>query len=202
MIISLIPILGTAYGLFFTGRYLTEHRVLRYITYLYLIISVALLLYWKTSRGEYCMGEVFNFFKRSPHPTPTTHSSVTPTSLITPSIIPHISPTFIATSATETITAPALDGCLHWSSVTLDTVGQNICVYGDYLSILQKEDQSYVLAFSEEPGTFQVWSFPRPFEPYLPKNGGRCVVIRGWLKTSGVRPIMIIGTLGKLEPCP
>jgi hypothetical protein len=202
MFISLIPVLGTAYGLFFTGRYLTEYRVLRYIAYLYLVSSVALFLFWMIYKGKYDFGEPLSFFKRSVSPAPTTQSSATQTPLRTPSSMPRISPTSLPTSAVATEENPAMAGCMHWSSVTLEMVGQNVCVYGDYLGISQKQDQSYVLTFSDEPGTFQVWSYPRPFEPYLPKNGERCVVIRGWMKTSGVRPIMIIGTLGKMEPCP
>jgi hypothetical protein len=95
-----------------------------------------------------------------------------------------------------------LAGCLQWATVTQEIVGQNVCVYGEYLSISQKQDNAYVMSFSDQPGTFQVWSYPKPFDPYLPKNGDRCVVIRGWMKTSGVRPIMILGAQGKLESCP
>jgi hypothetical protein len=202
MFISLIPVVGTAYCLFFTGRYFTEHRVLRIIAYLYLVSSAALLLFWMIYQGKYDLGKQLGFFKRSVSPTPTIQSIVTKTPIRTPSAIIHTSPTSSPTSVLATIENPALAGCLHWSSVTVDIVGQNVCVYGEYMSISQKQDQSYVLTFSDEPGTFQVWSYPRPFEPYLPENGDRCVVIRGWLKTSGVRPIIILGTLGKMEPCP
>jgi len=202
MFISMIPVLGTAYGLFFTGRYLTEFRVFRYTAYLCLILSAALLLFWKISQGEYELGKALSFLSRSATPVTTTLSSVTQIPLRTPSAIPRISPTSLPTHTAAAIENPALVGCLHWSSVTLEIVGQNVCVYGDYLGISQKQDQTYVLRFSEETGSFQVWSYPKPFEPYLPKNGERCVVIRGWMKTSGIRPIMIVGTQGKLEPCP
>jgi len=202
MFISLIPLIGTAYGLFYTGRYLTEYRVLRYAAYLCLISSIALLLFWKVYQGEYNLGETLSFLKRSDIPTPTMLSSATQTPQRTPSELPRTTPTSLPTSTEATVENSALAGCMHWSSVTLDIVGQNVCVYGDYLSISQKQDQTYVLNFSNETGAFQIWSYPKPFEPYLPKDGKRCVVIRGWMKTSGIRPIMIVGTLGKLEPCP
>jgi hypothetical protein len=202
MFISLIPVLGTAYGLFFTGRYLTEYRILRYIAYLCLISSVALLIYWKVYQGEYNFRNPFSFLKLSISSTPTRRSSDTPTPPTTSSATPHVSPTSIPSQVAATGENPALAGCIPWSSVTMEIVGQNVCIFGDYQSISQKQDSTYVLNFSDEAGAFQVWSYPKPFEPYLPKDGKQCVVVRGWMKTSGIRPIMIIGAQGKLEPCP
>jgi len=202
MLISLLPVLGTAYGLFFTGRYLTEHRGLRYMVYLCLISSVALLLFWKTYQGEYDLGKALSFLKLSVKPTSTAPPSITQTPRQTPSATPRPSSTYLPTRTLATTENPALAGCLHWSSITVDMVGQDVCVYGDYLNISQRQDNTYVMSFSDQTGTFQIWSYPKPFEPYLSKNGDRCVVIRGWMKTSGVRLIMIIGPYGKLEPCP
>ena len=202
MLISLLPVLGTAYALFFTGSYLTEKRILRYLLYSCSILGVALLLSWKVYQGEYDLRGALSFFMSTETPVPTSTSPVTRTQPPTPSAIPPTSTVPVPTQPTATIENPALAGCLQWSTVTQEIVGQNVCVYGEYLSISQKQDNTYVMSFSDQPGTFQVWSFPKPFDPYLPKNGSLCVIIRGWMKTSGVRPIMILGAQGALEPCP
>ena len=85
--------------------------------------------------------------------------------------------------------------------VTVDHVSQKGCVYGEYERLYQKDDQTYVMTFGEGEGSFQLWSWPKPMERYLPEGGGRCVVARGWIKTSGVRPIIILRTADTLESC-
>lgn len=64
-----------------------------------------------------------------------------------------------------------------------------MCFYVDDLEYSQKADDTWVLSISQSPGTFQVWSPPkRPIERLLPPEGEQCVVVTGWLKTSGVAP--------------
>ena len=204
LLIGLVPILGTAYITFFSGRSLATNRGMRFTIYLALVVSLALLVFWKVRAGEFDLaGRVTYLFHHLNTPTPSSTPTATQISIPTPNATIRSSP--IATSS-PTVTLVALEShledCVYWSSVTLDWVGKNTCVYGDYLNISQKQDKTYVLNFSGEPGTFQVWSYPKPFEPYLPKDGSHCVVIRGWIQTSGIRPIVVIGPKGKIEPCP
>lgn len=108
-----------------------------------------------------------------------------------------------ATLTEPTATQPAvLSDCLVWSNVTLDHLNQKICVQGDYISTYQRDDGTYVMVFSEEPGTFQVWSYPKAFEWYMQGSDSNCVVAHGWIQTSGVRPMIMLGSKGTLEVCP
>jgi len=202
MLISLVPVLGTAYVAFFTGKYLAENRILRISFYLVVFLGILLFLLWTIKNGELTPENLMAIFNRTSTSIPTAQSSHIQSS--TPIITATLHPT-TSTSipiVDETSLPPGLEDCILWSSVSMDLVGKNLCVYGDYSTIGQKQDQAYVLSFSDEPGTFQVWSYPKPIEPYLSKDGSRCVVIRGWIITSGVRPVIVIGPQGKLEPCP
>ena len=203
MWIALIPVLGTAYTAYYAGRYVAEQRGLRIAVYLCTVLSLGLFIFWKEVQGAYDLGELLALLKRSASPTSTAVALSSPTAKPTssPRLLPSSTISPMPTAIVSTEESP-LGDCLHWSEVTIELVGENICIYGDYLDISQKQDQTYVLSFSDEPGKFQVWSYPKPFVPYLPQDGSRCVVVRGWIKTSGVRPIVIIGAQGKIEPCP
>jgi len=204
MLIALIPVLGTAYASYFAGRYLVEERRLRVAAYLALMACLAI---WAIVNGgleKLKVEELLAMLDRpatfAPAETPTlAQTAVTPALEATATQKP--TATLLAVEASPTAT-PGPGNCLHWSAVTLEMVGKDVCAYGDYLSISQRDDGTYVLYFSEEAGTFQVWSSPRPIEPYLPKDGGRCVMVRGWVRTSGVRPFVFLGTEGMLEACP
>jgi len=203
MLIALVPVLGTAYAAFFTGRYLAQNRMLRISFYLVVFLSILMFVFWSNNQGKFDYKNLLVFLNRASTSIPTAYSSAFPSS--TPLPPASSSPTQTSTSIPtpkETPLSTGLEECIPWSSVTMAMVGQNLCVNGDYFKISQKQDQTYVLSFSDETGTFQVWSYPKPFEPYLSKDGNRCVVIRGWIITSGVRPIVVIGPKGKLEPCP
>jgi len=101
-----------------------------------------------------------------------------------------------------TPSAPLQPGCLSWEQVTLQQVGQEVCVQGVYLREYRKEDGVSVMVFSEQAGSFQVWSSKRPFSYYLPTGQAQCVLARGWVMTSGVRPFIMLGKGGSLEACP
>ncbi len=93
-------------------------------------------------------------------------------------------------------------GCQGWEQVSLALVGQEICVQGTYLSEYRKDDGVYVMVFSEQAGAFQVWSSKRPFSYYLQTGVSKCVIVRGWVMTSGVRPFIMLGKGGRMETCP
>lgn len=112
-----------------------------------------------------------------------------------------LAPTVTPPPATATVT-PSSNGCLNWSEVRMEDVNRKICVEGEFIRHFQREDGTYVMLFSEDAGTFQVWSFPKPFEWYLKGKDKNCVIVEGWVQTSGVRPIIILGSKGTLEACP
>jgi hypothetical protein len=203
MFIALIPVVGTAYALYFAGSYLAQRRGLRVLAYVVLLIGLGLLLLMQIGMGEFDLQGALAQLRRQATPTPLLTPTPVPTATLPPSATQRPSPT-VRLSATPSAESesPGLSDCLLWSEVTIDLVGQEACVHGDYSSVFQKQDGTYVLSFSDEPGTFQVWSSPRPIQPYLPQDGSLCVVVRGWIKTSGVRPIVVIGSQGKLEGCP
>jgi MFS family permease len=201
MLIALIPVIGTAYAAFFAGLYIAQRRGLRLSFYFTLLLSLGLLIFWQVRMEGYELPAYLAVFRLPVTPTPTalptSTAVVTPLTSPTPSSTATFAPTF-----TPTVTSLPRSDCLPWYQVTMDLVGQEACIYGDYVNIAQKEDKTYVLSFSDEPGTFQVWSYPKPFEPYLAGEIQRCVQVEGWVKTSGVRPIIIIGSEGRIKSCP
>ena len=205
MLIALVPVIGTAYAAYFAGRYLVEERRLRFGVYLALLLSLGVWALVKGGLEKLDLEKYLALLDRpatfAPAVTPTSDEMVATAMPSATVLVLQPTSTLPAFEASPTV-APGPENCLHWSAVTLDMVGQEVCAYGDYLRIGQKDDGTYVLYFSEEPGTFQVWSSPRPLEPYLPKDGGRCVMVRGWVRTSGVRPFVFLGTEGMLEACP
>jgi hypothetical protein len=121
--------------------------------------------------------------------------------LSTGTAVPSLTPTQPQPTPSATLAA-AIPECAEWSQVTLDQLDQKMCVFGEYVRQYQRDDGTYVMVFSEDPGTFQVWSYPKAFEWYLKGVDSTCVMARGWIQTSGVRPIIILGSKGTLEPCP
>lgn len=93
-------------------------------------------------------------------------------------------------------------GCTDWSQVSLKDLNKNMCIQGDYLQTYQRDDGAWVMTFSDEPGTFQVWSSAKSFDNYLKSSTSHCVRVQGWIMTSGVRPMIILSPACKLEPCP
>jgi hypothetical protein len=205
MLVALIPLLGTAYAAYFAGRYLVEERRLRVVAYLALLVSLAVWGIVKGGPEKLDLEKLLAMLDRpatfAPAATPTTGETVVALAPSATVIARQLTSTLPVVEVSPTVT-PGPENCLHWSAVTLDMVGQEVCVYGDYLSTSQRDDGTYILTFSEEAGTFQAWSSPRPIDSYLPKDGGRCVLIRGWIRTSGVRPFVFLGSQGTLEACP
>lgn len=108
-----------------------------------------------------------------------------------------------ATQLPATATEPgAFPDCYEWQSVSLDLLGEQICVYGEYIRSFRRDDATYVMVFSEDPGTFQLWSYPKPFDWYMKGSDSTCIIARGWVQTSGVRPVIILGSKGTMEACP
>jgi len=127
-------------------------------------------------------------------PTATVQAAALPSA----TVIPALTATRQLPSPTATTLQPE---CLDWSAVTLEQLGQELCVQGEYLQTSLRSDGTYVMVFSQDPGAFQVWSYPKSFEWYLKGSQATCVVARGSLNTSGIRPIIILGAHGVMEAC-
>jgi len=131
-------------------------------------------------------------------PTPTTLPTRPPVSTPTATSIPTPTNTSIP-SPTQTA---SIFGCTAWAQVSLADVGKDTCVQGEYLREFEREDGTQVMVFSEDPGKFQIWTGGKPFDWYLKGATTKCVLAHGWIMTSGVRPIIILGQGSRLEPCP
>ncbi len=122
----------------------------------------------------------------------TSNLSASPT-LPFPTVTNTIEPTITPTNVK--------DGCIPWSSVNLEDVGKETCVQGTYLREEVRQDGVRILTFGENDGAFQVWSSSRPFSWYLKDYQFRCMLFRGIILTTGVRPIMILRSNSKVEVC-
>jgi hypothetical protein len=216
MIIALVPIVGTIYSAVFTARYAEHQRTLRLSLLVALMLSLLLALFIGTNLGErFNLGDLSARLPISPTAEETLEATPKPSTATAKSTgggaTEGGSPTSPAPESASTEDAqpsatprpPQVgDECLPWDQVNMDMVGQKLCVYGDYLEYYQKGDGSWVLVFSQDPGTFQVWSSAkRPMELLVPRDGSTCVEARGWLQTSGVRPIIIVNPVD-IGPCP
>jgi hypothetical protein len=206
MLISLIPLIGTLYSAFFAARYAAGRRGLRLSLIALLMVVVLSVAFLNSNLAERLpVAGLLARYQVTPTPVLTL---VVPTSQPTSTTAPR-TPTRPASSPTAPADTPVAEtgalpvDCIPWDQLTPEMVGEKVCATGDYLDYTQKKDETWVLSFSEDPGTFQVWSSPkRPIERFLPPEGEKCVVATGWLKTSGVRLIIIIGAQGELGPCP
>jgi hypothetical protein len=116
-------------------------------------------------------------------------STLAPTETSTPTAVP------------EPTLTPTRPECIGWQEVTLNDVDSTLCVQGEYQREYLRDDGTYVMVFSEEVGSFQIWAYGKPFSWYLQGVETQCVVARGKIYTSGVRPIMIFGRIGQMESC-
>ena len=108
--------------------------------------------------------------------------------------------TVLASSTVTSSSAP--ENCTLWSDITIENVGQEICIYGGYQEIYDRDDGTHVMIFADEPGSFNIWSNPKPMWWYLSSIDGTCIMIKGEVMTSGVRPMILLGSRDILEPCP
>jgi hypothetical protein len=131
-------------------------------------------------------------------PSATSTATWTPIPILTAT--PQYTPV-VTTGSIAMLSTPA-EGCTDWSQVSLKDLNKNMCVQGDYIQTYQRDDGTWVMVFSNEPGAFQVWSSRKPFDSYLKGSNSHCVRVKGWIMTSGVRPLIILSPSCKLGPCP
>lgn len=119
----------------------------------------------------------------TPEPTQATAVVASPTVGLAIELTPSLTPT------------PA---CLLWSEVTLDHVGQTLCVYGVILRRYSTDNLPYVVIFSEESGTFIFIDRTTTYTEFRP---GMCVTATGTVEDRArTRPA--IDAAGALAPCP
>ncbi len=124
--------------------------------------------------------------------------SVSPTGTATqPPHTPEATLTLAALLPPEPSPTPE-PACRLWSEVTLEHVGQTLCVYGVIVRRYSTDDLPYVVIFSEEPGTFIFIDRTTRYTLFRP---GMCVQATGVVEDRAhTRPA--IDTAGALVPCP
>lgn len=95
-------------------------------------------------------------------------------------------PSELAAEVTPTLAAEA--DCLHWDQVTVDHIGQTLCVYGEVKRRYTDADFALVVIFSEEPGAFIVVDREVQHPEVDP---GVCIMVIGEVEVmSRVRPFI------------
>lgn len=90
-----------------------------------------------------------------------------------------------------------VDGCVFWDQVTLESEGEELCVYGVIRRWFAVSEVPFVAIFSEELGTFAIVDRTTTH----PVGPGDCVVARGTVEVmSQTRPNIDLN--GTLELCP
>lgn len=117
----------------------------------------------------------------TPAPSPTEGATNTP----------EPRPTVVAVVlATEVLPTPAPgEGCLSWNEVTLEHVGQTLCVYGEVKRRYSTDTLPYVVIFSEDAGTFIIVDRSTDYYPDI--RPGVCVMVEGVVEVmSRTRPLI------------
>jgi hypothetical protein len=195
--IALIPILGTLYVAYYAGVNIARYRILTYS-----LSSMLLLITLLIALNEVDIESINRLAQNLESITPKPEASSTPSITSTSTRTTKPSPTNSVIVSPTPASSPPPEDCFLWSEITADHVGQEMCIYGEYQEIHERDDGTHVMAFSDEPGTFNIWSNPKPMWWYLESIEGNCIMIKGEVMTSGVRPMILLGSRDILEPCP
>lgn len=141
----------------------------------------------------------------------------TPTSIRmnpTPTSVPHTITRVIPTPTYKIVSSikhKDSNSCYEWNEITVDDVGLDLCVFGEYQSIFH-DGEKFVFLFSDEGNSFQIWWYEKIrtttlqpgeqnsmswFDYYLHKKvipqAGECLEIQGILNVSpdNLRPIIV-----------
>jgi hypothetical protein len=118
-------------------------------------------------------------------PAPTYTTTPRPAATLTAIIIP-ASPT------------PEGSACLPVESVTLEQVGETVCITGTVIRSYEK-DNIFFIIFAEKPDAFYMLSYDQVWSPAKP---GVCVIATGEIKQLVGKPVMVFGYQNELEVCP
>ena len=195
--ITLIPIAGTLYVAYFAGVNIARYRILTYsLSSMLLLITLLIVL------REVDIESLNRFTQNLEGVTTTPKANSTPSIIGTPTERAKSSPTNTVLASPTVTSSSAPENCTLWSDITIENVGQEICIYGEYQEIYERDDGTHVMIFADEPGSFNIWSNPKPMWWYLNSIDGTCIMIKGEVMTSGVRPMILLGSRDILEPCP
>ena len=118
----------------------------------------------------------------SPTPPPPPTSTVTPKPTSTKIPSPTIDRVAEARAIAQTQTAEA-DVCIRWDQVDESLLElKEICVYGRITKLQDSERYAQIVRFSNEAGTFMLWS---EWFTYLGLDPGKCVAAVGFLSKEG-----------------
>lgn len=122
----------------------------------------------------------------SPTPIPQT-----PTRAPTSTEIPTQAPT-------STMTPTERPACINALDVTVEDIGQTICVEGEVTKAYFQEPAFYII-FGNAADAFYMFSYDRRFDSLVP---GDCVQITGEIQSLKNDPIIVIAARDVLEACP
>jgi RNA polymerase subunit RPABC4/transcription elongation factor Spt4 len=110
-------------------------------------------------------------------------------------------PTYSGTPGVLLPVTPSGPECISWENVTLDMVGETLCVYGDLKRWFQVTDIPYVAIFSEDPGTFAFIDREQTYPQFRP---GMCITAQGVIEDMrSTRPFIdVMQNLKECEPTP
>jgi len=129
--------------------------------------------------------------ERTPDPTSTQPVAPTAEATVTQPVAGILPPINTATPESGAL------GCIRWDEVTLDSEGENLCVFGVLKRWFQSGDIPYVAIFSEAMGTFEIIDYTRTYPEY---KAGTCIMVEGEIKSMRtVRPY--IDADGTLSQC-
>jgi serine/threonine protein kinase len=97
---------------------------------------------------------------------------------------------------TPTPSMERMEECLHWDEITIDLVGDILCVSGEVVTSYSTE-RSDIITFSNNPDDFFLISFHGEMTP----GPGSCVLARGVVRQLGTPPMMIVMP-GNMAECP
>jgi hypothetical protein len=140
-------------------------------------------------------------FIGTPSPLPATPTPTTEALHVTDTIRPSLTPTTSKPTATHTPThTPTLTSgqCTPASSITLDLVGQTLCVTGKVWDTELRNGVFYIY-LGNEKGDFYIAVYDQVPEGI---KKGVCVQAEGEVKKLGSYPVFILGFADVIQICP
>ena len=148
------------------------------------IVVVALLGYERIRSAPPATARPTNTIEASPTP-PAQDATSSP------------APTYSGTPGVLLPVTPSGPECVSWEEITLDRVGETVCVYGELRRWFQVTDIPYVAIFSEDPGTFAFIDREQTYPQFRP---GTCLTAEGVIEDMrSTRPF--IDVLQNLKEC-
>lgn len=87
--------------------------------------------------------------------------------------------------------------CISWSKISLENVGDNVCVFGYVKHWYSTEDYATIIRFSEDANHFIMFDV---LYEYPDLDAGSCVSAEGYIQRMGQMPALNIN--GSLYKCP